>query len=81
MSPVACSRGREKAHIFTPDKENLINRLGMTTDRTAAADIIAKHRNGVWINDQIRANEFVRDDMYNDDYKNQYQQERQGVSI
>jgi len=76
---VACSRGKEKAYIFTPDKENLFARLGMTTDRTAVADVIAKHRAGVWLNDEIDARDFRHDeDMYHDDfdYEYQFQQER-----
>jgi len=58
---VACSRGKEQAHIFTPDKQNLFNKLGVPTDRAAVADIIAKHRNGVWDMDEADARKAAKD--------------------
>ena len=59
---VACSRGKEQAHIFTPDKQNLFNKLGVPTDRAAVADIIAKHRNGVWDIDEAAARDAVKNE-------------------
>ena len=66
---VACSRGKEQAHIFTPDKQNLFNKLGTPTDRTAVADIIAKHRNGVWDMDATDAREAAKDEQIHNNNK------------
>jgi len=39
---VACSRGRQRCSIFTPDLENFLNRLPRSGDRTAALDLAAQ---------------------------------------
>jgi conjugative relaxase-like TrwC/TraI family protein len=45
---VACSRGRQEARIFTPNKENLFQKLGRTADRLAATDVVGFSRNAFW---------------------------------
>ena len=45
---VACSRGRHQAHIFTPEKEHLFERLERAADRLAASDVIGASRAAFW---------------------------------
>jgi ATP-dependent exoDNAse (exonuclease V) alpha subunit len=45
---VACSRGRQEARVFTPDKAHLLARLDRSADRTAAMDIIGASRSAYW---------------------------------
>ena len=45
---VACSRGRQEARVFTPDKAHLLARLDRTADRTAAMDVIGASRSAYW---------------------------------
>src|SRR5438876_8161650 len=45
---VACSRGRQQARIFTPEKEHLLDRLDRTTDRLAASHVIGASRTAFW---------------------------------
>ena len=42
---VALSRGKVSARVFTPDKENLFDKLVKPTDRHAALDVLNKERN------------------------------------
>ena len=52
---VACSRGRQSANIFTPDKENLYEYLGKTSDRTSATDVIGSIRPSFWNDSETNA--------------------------
>ena len=52
---VACSRGRQSANIFTPDKDNLFDNLGMPSDRLAATDVINIHRDACKLEDEADA--------------------------
>ncbi|MDR0841841.1 MAG: relaxase domain-containing protein [Acidobacteriota bacterium] len=48
---VACSRGRQSATVFTPDRGNLYKSLGLLSDRTAVSDVT-----------DIRANFWLREE-------------------
>jgi hypothetical protein len=52
---VACSRGRQAAHVFTPDKTHLFENLGTPSDRTAATDVLEKLRDAFWRKEESRA--------------------------
>ena len=56
---VACSRGRQSANVFTPDKENLFENLGKPSDRTAATDIIGNIRYSFWRESEISAYQYA----------------------
>lgn len=45
---VACSRGRQEATIFTPEKEHLFSYLKHSSDRPAAMDVINSTRSAFW---------------------------------
>jgi hypothetical protein len=45
---VGCSRGRQEATVFTPDKEHLMNGLKHSSDRLAAHDVINSSRKAYW---------------------------------
>jgi hypothetical protein len=45
---VACSGGRNRARIFTPEKEHLLEDLKRTSDRLAASDVIGTSHRISW---------------------------------
>jgi hypothetical protein len=45
---VACSRGKQEATVFTPEKDHLFSYLTHTADRPAAMDIIESSRSAFW---------------------------------
>jgi len=45
---VSCSRGRQEARIFTPDKDHFFRKLGNPADRLAATDVIGSSRQAFW---------------------------------
>ena len=68
---VACSRGRQSANIFTPDKDNLFDNLGMPSDRLAATDVINKHREACKLEDEAEAFQYaVKDHLHFAAYQN-----------
>jgi conjugative relaxase-like TrwC/TraI family protein len=45
---VACSRGKQEATVFTPEKEHLFSYLRHSADRPAAMDIVESSRTAFW---------------------------------
>jgi hypothetical protein len=52
---VACSRGRNQALIFTPEKNHLFECLDRPADRLAATDVIGPARSVFWRHDEALA--------------------------
>ena len=50
---VACSRGRQEARVFTPDREHLFKSLGTPSDRLATTDVIGDRRTAFWRDDEM----------------------------
>jgi conjugative relaxase-like TrwC/TraI family protein len=58
---VACSRGRQEATVFTPDKEHLMTALKRLSDRLAAMDVIESPRTAFWQQHERSANQRARE--------------------
>ncbi len=62
---VACSRGRQEATVFTPDKDHLMTGLKRSSDRLAALDVIESPRTTFWQQHERSARQRARETNYN----------------
>jgi conjugative relaxase-like TrwC/TraI family protein len=57
---VACSRGKQEATVFTPEKEHLFSYLRHSADRPAAMDIVESSRCNFWKQNGMTSRQHAR---------------------
>ncbi len=67
---VACSRGRQEATVFTPDKEHLMTGLKRSSDRLAALDVFESPRTAFWQQHERTARQRARETNYSPVHSN-----------